>query len=77
MSQSAISMALTARAPGLEAAAHADALHHALDVGRVLPDQGRLELQHDRLQVGLGRLDLAPAGDALIGGDADDRDCRR
>ena len=61
------------RAPRLEAATHADAPHDPLDVDRVLPDDPRLELQYDRLEVRLGRLDLTPAGDALVRRDADHR----
>src|SRR5204863_615795 len=59
------------RAERLEAAAHADAAHDALDVARVLTDDPVLEVEHLRLHVGLGRFDLAPAGDALVGGDPD------
>ena len=59
-------------AEGLEAAADADAAHDALDVARILADDPVLELQNLRLDIGLGRLDLAPAGDPFIGGDADD-----
>ena len=73
MSQSAISIALTALPHGLKRAALADLQHHPLDVGRVLADEGRLEVEDVRLQVRLVRLDLAVAADALVGDDAHDR----
>src|SRR6516165_1925586 len=60
------------RAIGLERAALADLQHHPLDVGRVLADQRFAEMQHPRLEVGLGELNLAKAMDALVGHDAND-----
>jgi len=60
-------------APRLEAAQPSDALHDALDVGRVLAqDVGLVEFDM-RLEVVLRVFGLAPAGDALVGRDADDR----
>jgi hypothetical protein len=64
------------RTERLEAATHPDAAHNALDVARVLPDDPVAQLEHLRLHIGLGRLDLAPASDAFIGGDPDDRAVR-
>ncbi len=61
------------RAPRLERAALANAHHHPLDVGRVLPDQPVAEMHDERLQVGLVLLDLAVAADALVGDHPHDR----
>jgi hypothetical protein len=60
-------------APWLEAAAGTDLAHDALDVGRVVTDEGRLQMEDMPGQVRLVGLDAAVAADALVSDDAHDR----
>ena len=61
------------RAPRLERAKPADLQHDALDVGRIFAEKIILVEEDHRLEIRLGRLGLAVAGDALIGDDSNDR----
>ena len=69
MSQSAISMALTAAPHGLKPPrTRMRRITRSTSRGSC-PTIQSLSCSTMRLQVGLWRLDLAPAGDALVGGD--------
>ena len=60
------------RAPRLEGAKPADLQHDSLDVGGIFAQKIVLIEEDHRLEVRLGRLGLAIAGDTLIGNDSND-----
>ena len=61
------------RPKGFEPAAHPDPAHHPFHIARVLPHDPVAQLQHQWLHIGFWRLNLAPAGNPLVRGDADHR----